>query len=314
MTGLEVLSVGRISVDLYAVEPNVGFEGQQSFTKSVGGSPTNVAVAAARLGHRSAIATKVGDDGFGQYVQSRLTDWGVSTEYVFTATQSQTPLALAALTPPETPTVVFYRGPAAPDTTLTTNDITVDVVREAQILWISQGSLAHGSTAQACLDWMGMRSRDQHTILDLDYRPSLWTSIDEARAMASTAISLATVVVGNREECLVAVGTDDPDNAADRLLDAGVRLAIIKMGAEGSLWATANERVRVPAMRVNVVCGLGAGDAFGGALCHGLLSGWDIDAMGRAANAAGALVSTRLTCADAMPDVSELSTWMGAAA
>lgn len=314
MAGLEVLSVGRISVDLYAVEPHVGFEGQQSFTKSVGGSPTNVAVAAARLGHRSAIATKVGGDGFGQYVRSRLTDWGVSTEFVFTEEQAQTPLALAALTPPENPAVVFYRGPAAPDTTLTVSDVPADVIRDTPILWVSQGSLAQGSTARACLDWMGARSRDQHTILDLDYRPSLWPSVDAARSMAATAISLATVVVGNREECHVAVGSDDPDDAADRLLAAGVRLAIIKLGAEGSLWATADQRVRVPATSVNVVCGLGAGDAFGGALCHGLLKGWSIDEMGRTANAAGALVSTRLTCADAMPDVDELSTWMGEAA
>lgn len=310
MERLDVLSVGRVSVDLYVVEPNAGFDDEQSFRKSVGGSPTNVAVAAAQLGHRVALATKVGDDAFGEYVRERLEGWGVLTEFVSTQPAGQTPLALAALTPPESPTVIFYRGSAAPDTTLTQADVPADVVRDARVLWISQGSLAQGSTAQTCLEWMGMRSREHHTILDLDYRPSLWPNEDTARAMAETAIARATIVVGNREECGIAVGTDDPDAAADRLLDAGVRLAIVKLGADGVLLATASERVRIPALPITVVCGLGAGDAFGGALCHGLLNGWDLDRIGTTANAAGALVSTQLTCADAMPTVAELNEMM----
>lgn len=314
METLEVLSVGRISVDLYAVEPHVGFEGQQSFRKSVGGSPTNVAVAAARLGHRVALATKVGDDAFGDYVRTRLSEWGVVTDFVARQPHAQTPLALAALTPPETPTVIFYRGPSAPDTTLTESDVPADVVRDARILWISQASLAQGSTAGTCLAWMGLRGRDQHTILDLDYRPSLWPSRDAARAMATRAIALATVVVGNREECDVAVGTSDPDAAADALLAAGSRLAIVKLGAEGALLATASERIRIPAIPIDLVCGLGAGDAFGGALCHGLLNGWDLERAGRTANAAGALVSTRLTCAEAMPTIAELDAMLAGAA
>jgi 5-dehydro-2-deoxygluconokinase len=311
---LDVLSVGRISVDLYAVEPNVGFEGQQSFQKSVGGSPTNVAVAAAQLGRRVGLATKVGDDKFGEYVRTRLAGWGVLTDYVGVQHGAQTPLALAALTPPETPTVIFYRGPAAPDTTLTLDDVPADVVSDANILWISQGSLSQGSTAESCLHWMSLRTREQHTILDLDYRPALWETVDAARAMATRAISLATIVVGNREECEVAVGTSDPDAAADRLLEAGVRLAIIKLGADGVLLATASERVRIPAIPITLVCGLGAGDAFGGALCHGLLNEWGLEEIGKFANAAGALVSTKLTCADAMPTVTELNELLAAAA
>jgi 5-dehydro-2-deoxygluconokinase len=314
MLPLDVLSVGRISVDLYAVEPNVGFEGQQSFQKSVGGSPTNVAVAAAQLGRRVGLATKVGDDQFGEYVRTRLEGWGVSTDYVGVQSNAQTPLALAALTPPETPTVIFYRGPAAPDTTLTLDDVPADVVSGAHILWISQGSLSQGSTADSCLHWMGLRTREQHTILDLDYRPALWSTVDAARKMATRAISLSTIVVGNREECEVAVGTSDPESAVDRLLEAGVRLAIIKLGADGVLLATTAERVRIPAIPITLVCGLGAGDAFGGALCHGLLSGWGLEEIGKFANAAGALVSTKLTCADAMPTVTELNELMGAAA
>jgi 5-dehydro-2-deoxygluconokinase len=311
MDTVDVLSVGRISVDLYSMEPNIGFDGQQNFQKSVGGSPTNVAVAAAQLGLRAALATKVGEDAFGEYVKSRLAGWGVDIDFVGVVSGAQTPLAFAALTPPESPTVIFYRGPAAPDTTITPADVPANVVRHAKVLWISQASLAQGSTADTCLEWMSLRSRDDHTILDLDYRPSLWASVEDARSMAERAIALATVVVGNREECVIAVGTDNPDAAADALLAAGVRLAIVKMGADGVMLATAAERITIPALPIEVVCGLGAGDAFGGSLCYGLLHEWDLDRIGRFASAAGALVSTRLACADAMPTVDELDALMG---
>jgi 5-dehydro-2-deoxygluconokinase len=196
---------------------------------------------------------------------------------------------------------------------LTAHDVPAEVVTGAQILWISQGSLAQGTTAETCLHWMGLRSPEQHTILDLDYRPALWGSVESAREMATRAIALSTIVVGNREECDVAVGTSDPDRAADLLLAAGVRLAIIKLGADGVLLATSTDRVRIPAIPITLVCGLGAGDAFGGALCHGLLSGWDLNETGSFANAAGALVSTRLTCADAMPTVDEVTELVGVA-
>jgi len=306
----EVVSVGRISVDLYAQEPHAGFDQQQSFRKSVGGSPTNVAVAAARLGHNVALVTKVGDDDFGNYIRHRLEGWGVTTDYVGSVTGAQTPLAFAALTPPETPHVVFYRGEAAPDTQIDASDVPDEVITDAKIVWISQTSLAQGSTAEACLAWMGMRNQNQHTILDLDYRPTLWSSVEEARSMAQRAIAQVTVVVGNSEECEVALGVSEPDAAADALLEAGVSLAIIKMGAEGALLATNNERVRVAPTPIDVVCGLGAGDAFGGALCHALLEGLSLTEMGALANAAGAHVASQLTCADAMPSLEELQAVM----
>ena len=311
---MDVLSVGRVSVDLYAKEANAGFDSEQSFTKSVGGSPTNVAVACARLGLAVALATKVGDDDFGKYVVNRLTQFGVDTRFIGTQADSQTPLAFAALTPPETPTIVFYRGEAAPDTSLTTDTVSQQEIKQTKILWISQTSLSQGTTATACLEWMAMREPGSHTILDLDYRPKLWASKEEARMMAAKAISLASIVVGNLEECEVALGTKDPNEAADMLLAQGVALAIIKLGPEGVLIKSATQKVIIPSHPIQVVCGLGAGDAFGGALCYGLLAGWELEKIGTFANVAGALVATRLTCADAMPTVSEIESMLQGAA
>jgi len=310
---VDVLSVGRVSVDLYAKEAYAGFDSQQSFTKSIGGSPTNVAVACARLGLDAALATNVGDDAFGQYVIQKLGQFGVDSSFVGTVENTQTPLAFAALTPPETPTVVFYRT-AAPDTQLRLDSVPESVITQTKILWISQTSLSQGTTAQTCLSWMGMREAGSHTILDLDYRAKFWASKQDARAMATSAIAMASIVVGNLEECEVALGTTTAMEAADALLAAGVKLAIIKLGAEGVLMKSAQQMIVIPPHPVEVVCGLGSGDAFGAAVCYGLINDWDLEKIGTFANASGALVATRLTCADAMPTVSELEKMLAGAA
>jgi 5-dehydro-2-deoxygluconokinase len=143
--------------------------------------------------------------------------------------------------------------------------------------------------------------------LDLDYRPALWSREADATDVIGPAVDTATVAIGNRTECRVALGTDDPDEAADRLLARGVATAIVKMGGDGVLVATASERAVVPPRPVEVCCGLGAGDAFGGATVHGLLSGWPPRRVVEFANAAGAIVAGRLLCADAMPTTDEVN-------
>lgn len=315
----ELVTVGRVSVDLYAQQPGAGFDAQQTFVKSVGGSPTNVAVAAARLGVRTAAVTAVGDDGFGAYVRARLAAHGVDTRWVRSVPGTLTPLAVVALDPPERPTVAFYRGAAPPDTHIVADLLPEQVVRDLPALWVSHAALAGGPVADAVRAWLAVRGRARYTLLDLDHRPALWPDPDAARRSAAAAVAACDVVVGNREECAVAVGTDDPDAAADALLAAGVGLAVVKLGPDGVLLATPRNRVRVPAPEVDVVCGLGAGDAFGGALVHGLLAGPPLEEtdaaqerarleeLGRTACAAGALVTARLTCSDDMPTLAELT-------
>ena len=300
------MTVGRVSVDLYAREQGVGFSEVETFAKSVGGSPTNVAVAAARLGRRAAVVTAVGDDPFGEYVRSALAErFGVDTRFVGTHPTLRTPLAFAAMNPPEEPQLLFYREPAAPDMQIEIGSIDRDAVRSATILWISASALSAEPSRGTALALMGDRDRFT-TILDLDYRPTFWRDEAEASAVIGAAIELAGTAVGNREECRVAVGTGEPESAADALLARGCRLAIVKQGGAGVLVASEGEREVVPGLRVPVVCGLGAGDAFGGALCHGLLEGWTPAECVRFANAAGAIVASRLLCADAMPDEGEV--------
>jgi 5-dehydro-2-deoxygluconokinase len=303
---LDVLTVGRIGVDLYAEQIGVPFAEAQTFAKSIGGSPTNVAVAAARLGVRSAVFTAVGDDELGRYARAALEGFGVDTRFVGTDPTLPTPIVIAAMEDPENPWFVFRREPKAPDLELTLDDVDRELASTVPILWISGGALSaepSRSTAQALL---ADRRRQPHVVLDLDYRPSFWRSEDEARATIGAAVEHATVAVGNRVECEIAVGTSDPDIATDALLGRGVALAIVKQGIDGVLVATADERAVVPPVPVEVVSGLGAGDAFGGALCKGLLAGWPPLQMVEFANAAGALVASRLLCADAMPTEAEV--------
>jgi 5-dehydro-2-deoxygluconokinase len=303
---LDLITVGRVSVDLYADEPGAGFTDPQRFQKSIGGTATNVAVAAARLGHQAAVFTKVGADPFGDYVRAKLAGFGVDTRFVGTDPELRTPLAFAALTPPDDPELVFYRVPRAPDMQLTPGDIDVEAVRTVAVFWVAGSSMAEEPARSTVTGLLAARSRAQHTVLDLDYRASLWADPDDARRLIGGAVDAATVAIGNRAECAVAVGTAEPDEAARRLLDRGVEIAVVKMGADGVLVASAEGADVVPPRPVEVVCGLGAGDAFGGAFVHGLLAGWPPARSVAYANAAGAIVASRLLCADAMPTDAEI--------
>jgi 5-dehydro-2-deoxygluconokinase len=307
MAELELLTVGRISIDLYCGQLGAGWQEATSFDKAVGGSPTNVSIAAARLGRRAALYTKVGDDPFGAVAIGELRGFGVDVTYVGVEPGALTPLAFAVLDPPEDPQLLFRREPPVPDFQLRTGEVPADVVGGVDVLWISGGSLAQEPSRSTVQGMLGARARRRHTILDLDYRPSFWASREEASSVIGAAVGDATVAVGNREECAVAVGTDDPHEAAARLLARGVELAIVKLGGDGVLLASADgERLVAPAP-IEVLCGLGAGDAFGGALSHGLLSGWAPERAVAFANAAGGIVASRLLCSAAMPYEAEVA-------
>jgi 5-dehydro-2-deoxygluconokinase len=303
---LDLLTVGRVSVDLYADAAGAGFVDEQRFVKSIGGTATNVAVAAARLGHHSAVLTRVGTDPFGDYVIAKLESFGVDTRFVGRDATLRTPLAFAAMTPPEDPTLLFYRVPKAPDMGLQPGDVDDATVDDVGVLWVAGSAMAEEPARSTVIAILARRARRTHTVLDLDYRPTLWHDAATAAAVIGAAVGSATVAIGNRAESLVAVGTDDPNAAADALLARGTQIAVVKLGGDGVLVATADRRAIVSPRPVDVVCGLGAGDAFGGAFVHGLLAGWPPVRVVEYANAAGAIVAGRLMCADAMPTVGEI--------
>ena len=200
----------------------------------------------------------------------------------------------------------FYRFPKAPDLEIFSAEIDVKAVQEAGIFWVTGTGLSQEPSRTATLDALKARNKAGITVFDLDYRPMFWESREEARRWYQEALPYATVAVGNMDEADTAVGVRDPRRAAAALQDAGIELAVIKQGPAGVLAVSAKSEVEVPPVPVEVVNGLGAGDAFGGALCHGLLAGWELGTIMRFANAAGAIVASRLSCADAMPTEAEV--------
>lgn len=305
---IEVLTIGRVSVDLYAQQANVPARLVESFSKSIGGTTTNVAVAAARLGHRVATCTRVGDDEFGEFIRWALPNsFGVDAHLVGVDPTLKTPLAFVMLDPPEEPRVFFYREPGAPDMNITMADLDADLVRDVPILWIAASNLAYEPCRTTMHEVLALRNRRAHTVLDLDWRPMFWPSATAARAQIAPLLSQFSIVVGNRTEYEVAVETNDPEVAIERMLELGLEIVIVKLGGDGVLVAdNKGVRERVKPVPIDVVCGVGAGDAFGGAFCHGLLVGWDLATCVQAGNAAGALVASRLRCADDMPTLEEV--------
>jgi 5-dehydro-2-deoxygluconokinase len=218
-----------------------------------------------------------------------------------------TPVTFCEIFPPDDFPLYFYRKPKAPDLVIRSEELDLDAIRSAEIFWVTVTGLSESPSREATLAALEARGRSGITVLDLDYRPMFWSSREEARRWVQKALPHVTVAVGNLDECDTAVGVREPQAAADALHAAGVELAIVKQGPEGVLASDGKERVSVPPTPVDVVNGLGAGDAFGGALCHSLLAGWDLEYAMRFCNAAGAIVASRLACADAMPTTDEVS-------
>lgn len=305
----EVLTIGRISADLYGQEAGAGLADPQTFAKAVGGSPTNVAVAIARLGHRAAVLTKVGDDSIGEFCIRDLERLGVDTRWVGRVAGQRTPIVLAGLDDPGDPEFVFYRDAHAPDLQVTADDLADDVAEGVDILWFTGSALSQEPSASTVMHALKVRARRPHVIFDLDYRPAFWPDRATATAAFERAIPLSTIAIGNREECSVATGlpaSTSADDFAQALLDRGIEIAVVKQGADGVLVVTKDSRVVVPGIPVEVVCGLGAGDAFGGSFVHGILSGWSPADAVTYANAAGAIVASRLLCSHAMPTDAEV--------
>jgi 5-dehydro-2-deoxygluconokinase len=309
----EVLTMGRIGVDVYPDQVGVGLEDVSSFGKYLGGTATNVAVAAARLGRRSAVISRTGADPFGRFIHRALRGFGVDDRFVTDVPGLPTPVTFCEIFPPDHFPLYFYRLPKAPDLEIAREELDLDAIVDADIFWVTVTGLSQEPSRSATLAALEARAGSDVTVLDLDYRPMFWPNPDAATAAVAEALPLVTVTVGNREECEVAVGENEPSAAAAVLRDRGIRVAIVKRGPEGVLAVDDAGAVEVAPVAVEIVNGLGAGDAFGGALCHAFLSGWDLARSMEFANAAGAIVAGRLACADAMPTAQEVeSTLRGA--
>src|SRR5699024_6482760 len=230
---LDIITFGRSGVDIYPLEIEKGLEDIHSFGKFLGGSPMNVAVAAARLGHNPGVITGVGDDPFGRYVVKEMERLGADSRFVVTDHEHNTPITLCEIFPPDDFPLYFYRQPTAPDLQVAPEHLDLEAIRRAPLFWFSGTGLSEEPSRAAHFAALEARGRTEHTVFDLDYRPMFWSGIEEAREQYREALKHTTVAVGNKEECEVAVGETEPERAADALLEAGVKIAIVKQGPKG---------------------------------------------------------------------------------
>jgi 5-dehydro-2-deoxygluconokinase len=284
--------IGRVGVDLYPNELETPLRAVRTFTRYVGGFAGNVATGLVRLGVRCAIVSRVGDEGHGEFVRDFLEREGVDTRFLAVDPYWQTPPTFCEVWPPDRFPLTFYRKPTAPDWQLAPGDFDGEEVAAAPLLYATGTGLAQSPSRETTLE--ALRAHRGTTVFDLDWRPALWDDAAEYPALAREAVASADVVVGNEEEVEAAALGERP-----------ARL-VLKRGGDGAVVYDGDEQTHVPVHAVEVVNGLGAGDAFAAALGHALLNGMTLAEGVRRGSVAGALVAAQLACSEAMPTLAEL--------
>jgi 5-dehydro-2-deoxygluconokinase len=301
---VDVYVLGRVGADLYPLQLNTPLDEIRTFERFVGGFAGNVSTGLARLGVRTGIVSGVGDDGHGRFIRRFLEAEGVDCAALYVHPTLRTALAFCEAWPPDDFPITFYRTPTCPDWELRVAQLPEDLAR-ARLLYASGTGLAREpsrATTFAALE----RCR-QRAIFDLDWREVLWEDVRDYPELVWRAAEFASVVVGGASE-FVAAALDPRD-----LLKRGPKFVVVKRGADGATIVDARGSRDIPGVAVPVVNGLGAGDAFGAALGAALIAGRGADEAVRRANAAGAIVASRLSCSTAMPRASEIDALLAGA-
>jgi 5-dehydro-2-deoxygluconokinase len=325
---LDLITVGRSSVDLYGEQVGGRLEDMGSFAKYVGGSPTNTAVGAARLGLRAGLLTRVGDDHFGRFIREELVRCGVDVAGVITDPARLTALAVLGIRDEQHFPLLFYRENCA-DMALCEGDVDPALIGRAGAVLINGTHLSQPGVRAASRKAAELaRAGGGRVIFDIDYRPVLWglTAPDagENRYVTSPAVTarlqevapLCDLIVGTEEEFHILGGSTGTLEAlrAVRALTAAV--LVCKRGAsgcvafEGAIGATLESGVSSPGFDVEVFNILGAGDAFMSGFLRGWLRGLPAATCCRYGNACGAIVVSRHGCAPAMPTWTELAAFL----
>jgi 5-dehydro-2-deoxygluconokinase len=295
---IEVAVLGRVGIDLYPNQLRTPLREVRTYTRYVGGFAGNVATGLARLGVATAIVSRIGADPHGEFVRDFLSGEGVDVRFLAVDPRLMTPPTFCEVWPPDRFPITFYRYPTAPDWQLSPADFDTEELAAAPFLLATGTGLAQSPSRETTLAALAAHSGT--TIFDLDWRPTLWEEPAEYPELVRAAVSSAEIVIGNEEEVAAAAG----DPAA--LLELGVRTLVLKRGERGARLFHDGGEVDVPGHPVEVVNGLGAGDAFAAAFTHALLHGLPAEAAVQRGTVAGAIVASQLACSEAMPTLEQL--------
>ncbi|GMU69518.1 MAG: hypothetical protein AMXMBFR37_18500 [Steroidobacteraceae bacterium] len=324
---LDVICLGRAAVDLYGQQLGGRFEDVQSFAKYPGGSSANVAFGLARLGARSSMLSRVGDEQMGRFVREALALAGVDVSHLATDPRRLTGLVLLGIAGRDDFPHIFYREQCA-DMGLTSEDFDAAYIASSRMLAITGTHLSTPSTAAAVMKAVALaRAHGTAVVFDIDYRPVLWglTAAGDGanRFVASGAVTAriapllehCDLIVGTEEEIRIAGGDEDTDRAREAIREASDATIVVKRGAAGcTIHPPGGEAIDVPGFPVEVLNTLGAGDAFLSGLLYGRLNGADWPRAAACGNACGALVVSRHGCAPALPSRTELDDFLARAA
>jgi 5-dehydro-2-deoxygluconokinase len=314
VSDLDLLTVGRVNLDLYAQQTGVEFKAVRGWDAMVGGSPTNVAIAAARLGLDAAVLTAVGRDPVGDWVLAALASEGLDTAFVTRKDGPHTSLALRAQLPPEHTLAFFRQDPA--DVHLTAEDTAAAMAASVRAVLISADALARGSTPGVCWEILeAAQKKGALTFLDLDLRETNWRDLATYAATVRPIVGEAAVVLGTEEEFAALLElTDSGDSLiaeVEAQLGVGDRqVIVVKQGRHGATVLSGGRRHVVPVFPTPEASSIGAGDAFAGGLIYALLAGEDWPGASNFASACAAITVGRFGCSTGFPQLQEVERFL----
>ena len=329
----DVLSMGRSSIDLYANDVGAAFVDITSFAAYVGGCPTNISVAAQRLGSKTALLTAVGADQVGDFILNFCNKEDIDTQFIPRKPGHRSSAVVLGIEPPNKFPLTYYRDNCA-DIELTIDDVLASPIADAKYLLVSGTGLCKEPSRSATLFACEFAQRHgTKVVLDIDFRPDQW---HDARAFGVTlrsALRTIDIVLGTEDEInAMMMGEDatvtlthsqvsdarvsgDVDVAIDSILAMGPTVLFQKRGADGSrvhvVTPAGIDRTNAAGFPVQVYNILGAGDAYAGGVIHGLAHGWSWHRAARLGNACGAIVVTKHGCANFMPTMQEIEQFVG---
>jgi 5-dehydro-2-deoxygluconokinase len=316
---LDLITMGRSSIDLYANDIGAAFPDIKSFAAYVGGSPTNIAVGARRLGLKAAVLTALGDDPVADFILKFLRQEGVETQFIPRKPGTRTSAVVLGIEPPDKFPLVYYRDNCA-DNQLSIDDVLQTPIPECRVFEFSGTGLSKEPSRSANLFAAEQaKAAGATVVLDVDFRPNQWHDARAFGVIVRSALSLVDVVLGTEDECKAVTLTDpaqvnvshsqisgarvsgDLAGAVQAMQRRGPRVIVVKRGEKGAtVFEASKAAVDVPGFPVEVYNVLGAGDAFAAGFIYGLVKGWDYYKAARMGNAGGAIVVTRHGCANFM--------------
>lgn len=325
---MDIACLGELLIDMFPEEIGRRLVEVSAFHPKPGGAPANVAVAAARLGVKSAFIGKVGDDAFGHFLRDTLAHEQVDTRGMRLDPTARTTMAFIALPDPDHAEFVFYRNPGA-DTLLRPDELDRELLQRAAVLHFGSVSLSVEPSRSATLAAVRL-AREAGALIsfDVNYRPSLWPNPAEALEVMLAVLSQVHLLKVNEVELELLSGSNDLDSGIQTLLKRGPELGVITLGPNGSFFRSAQGSGRVPGFTVPTVDAIGCGDAFVAGLLVQLLSlplvggglgrgSWRdqltpdrLSRILRYANAVGALTATKQGVIPALPTASEVSEFL----